>query len=117
MPVSLSDALRVLRAQGHIEVSIAVGACLDGDVECVSAASALLWSAGQGFDIHADHVILATNAFTSQLFPELSAIRARQSQVQVTEFAPDRASSLSGLSGFAGKSTSDGPTGTTVAVL
>jgi glycine/D-amino acid oxidase-like deaminating enzyme/CRP-like cAMP-binding protein len=36
-------------------------------------------------------VIVATNAFTSQLFPELNAIRPHQSQVQVTEFAPDRA--------------------------
>jgi hypothetical protein len=51
LPVSLSDALRVLRAQGHLEVSIAVGACLDGDVECVSVASALLWCAAEGFDV------------------------------------------------------------------
>jgi hypothetical protein len=51
LPVSLSDALRVLRELGHVETSIAVGACLDGDVECVSAASALLWSAGEGFDV------------------------------------------------------------------
>jgi hypothetical protein len=51
LPVSLSDALRVLRERGHVETSIAVGACLDGDVECVSAASALLWSAGEGFEI------------------------------------------------------------------
>jgi hypothetical protein len=51
LPVSLSDALRVLRERGHIETSIAVGACLDGDVECVSAASALLWSADEGFDV------------------------------------------------------------------
>jgi hypothetical protein len=51
LPVSLSDALRVLRDRGHVETSIAVGACLDGDVECVSAASALLWSAGEGFDV------------------------------------------------------------------
>jgi glycine/D-amino acid oxidase-like deaminating enzyme/CRP-like cAMP-binding protein len=36
-------------------------------------------------------VIVATNAFTSLLFPELGAIRAYQSQVQVTELAPDRA--------------------------
>lgn len=35
-------------------------------------------------------VIVATNAFTSELFPELKAIRPHQSQVQVTEFAPDR---------------------------
>jgi hypothetical protein len=32
-------------------VSIAVGACLDGDVECVSAASALLWCAAESFDV------------------------------------------------------------------
>src|SRR5438093_3531533 len=51
LPVSLSDALRVLRERGHVETSIAVGACLDGDVECVSAASALLWSAGAGVDV------------------------------------------------------------------
>jgi glycine/D-amino acid oxidase-like deaminating enzyme/CRP-like cAMP-binding protein len=36
-------------------------------------------------------VIVATNAFTSQLFPELSAIVPHQSQIQVTERAPDRA--------------------------
>ncbi|MEO5817974.1 MAG: FAD-dependent oxidoreductase [Gemmatimonadaceae bacterium] len=41
--------------------------------------------------IVARRVIVATNAFTSQLFPELEAIRPRQSQVQVTEHAPDRA--------------------------
>ena len=51
LPVSLSDALRALRERGHVELTIAVGACLDGDVECVSAASALLWSAGEGFDV------------------------------------------------------------------
>lgn len=36
-------------------------------------------------------VIVATNAFTSRLFPELAAIRPHQCQVQVTEHAPDRA--------------------------
>lgn len=36
-------------------------------------------------------VIVATNAFTSELFPELSSIKPHQSQVQVTELAPDRA--------------------------
>jgi hypothetical protein len=51
LPISLSDALRLLRELGHVETSIAVGACLDGDVECVSAASALLWSAAEGFDV------------------------------------------------------------------
>lgn len=41
--------------------------------------------------IVARRVIAATNAFTSQLFPELRQIRPRQSQIQVTELAPDRA--------------------------
>ena len=40
--------------------------------------------------IIARRVIVATNAFTSQLFPELGEIRPRQSQIQVTEYAPDR---------------------------
>jgi hypothetical protein len=51
LPVSLSDALRALRERGHVETSIAAGACLDGDVECVSTASALLWAAAEGFDV------------------------------------------------------------------
>jgi hypothetical protein len=51
LPVSLSDAVRALRERGHVETSISVGACLDGDVECVSAASALLWAAAEGFDV------------------------------------------------------------------
>jgi hypothetical protein len=51
LPVSLSDALRVLRELGHVETLIAVGACLVGDVECGSAASALGGSAGEGFDV------------------------------------------------------------------
>ena len=41
--------------------------------------------------ILARKVIVATNAFTSQLFPELAAIVPHQSQIQVTERAPDRA--------------------------
>jgi Protein of unknown function (DUF3866) len=51
LPVSLSDALRVLRERRYIEATIAVGACLDGEVECASTASALLWAAGEGFDV------------------------------------------------------------------
>ena len=51
LPVSLSDALRALRERGLVEMSVAVGACLDGDVECVSAASALLLAAAEGFDV------------------------------------------------------------------
>jgi hypothetical protein len=51
LPVSLSDALRALRELGHVEAAIAVGSCLDGDVECVSAASALLYAAAEQFDV------------------------------------------------------------------
>jgi glycine/D-amino acid oxidase-like deaminating enzyme len=35
-------------------------------------------------------IIVATNAFTRELFPELHAIHPAQSQISVTEFAPDR---------------------------
>ena len=51
LPVSLSDALRVLRARGLVETTVAVDGCLDGEVQCVSAASALLWCAAEGFDV------------------------------------------------------------------
>jgi len=51
LPVSLSDAVRVLQAQGLIETSVAVDACFDGDVQCVSIASALLWCAAERFDV------------------------------------------------------------------
>ena len=51
LPVSLSDAVRALRDRGYLDVSVAVGACLDGEVECVSSASALLWAEGVGFDV------------------------------------------------------------------
>ena len=41
--------------------------------------------------IRTQRVIVATNAFTSELFPELAAIRAYQSQIMLTEDVPDRA--------------------------
>jgi hypothetical protein len=44
LPVSLSDAVRALQERGLVEVAVAVGACLDGDVHCVSTASALAWA-------------------------------------------------------------------------
>jgi glycine/D-amino acid oxidase-like deaminating enzyme len=40
--------------------------------------------------ITARRVVVATNAFTSQLFPQLTGIRPRQSQILVTEHAEDR---------------------------
>ena len=51
LPVPLSDALRALRARGLIGGTAAVGACVDGDVACVSAASALLWARAEEFDV------------------------------------------------------------------
>ena len=51
LPVSLSDSLRELREQGLVATTVAVDACLDGDVQCVSIASALLWCAAEGFDV------------------------------------------------------------------
>jgi hypothetical protein len=51
LPVSLSDAVRLLQARGLIEVTVAAGACLDGDVEAVTVAAALAWAAAQGFDV------------------------------------------------------------------
>jgi hypothetical protein len=50
LPVSLSDGVRALRRAGLLETSIAVGACVDGDVACVTAASALGWAKGEGYD-------------------------------------------------------------------
>jgi hypothetical protein len=51
LPVSLSDALRALRERGLLETTVAVGPCIDADAHCVSVASALLWAAGQRFDV------------------------------------------------------------------
>jgi hypothetical protein len=50
LPVSLSDTLRVLRSRGLVGATVAVGACVDGDIQCVSVASALLWCAAERFD-------------------------------------------------------------------
>jgi hypothetical protein len=45
LPVSLSDTVRALRERGLLETAVAAGACIDGDVNCVSTASALAWAA------------------------------------------------------------------------
>jgi hypothetical protein len=50
LPVSLSDTVRALKAAGLLETAVAVAPCLDGDVECVSAASSLLWARAAGHD-------------------------------------------------------------------
>ena len=51
LPVSLSDAVRALKERGLLEVAIAAGGCLDGDVECVTVAAALAWAAERGLDV------------------------------------------------------------------
>jgi len=50
LPVSLSDSVRALRRLGLLGAAAAAGACLDGDVHCVSTHSALAWAAAAGFD-------------------------------------------------------------------
>jgi Protein of unknown function (DUF3866) len=50
LPVSLSDAVRELKARGLVETAVAAGASFDGDVHCVSTASALAWAKAGGFD-------------------------------------------------------------------
>jgi len=51
LPVSLSDTVRALKARRLLESAIAVSPCLDGDVQCVTVASALLHAAGRGADV------------------------------------------------------------------
>jgi Protein of unknown function (DUF3866) len=51
LPVSFSDTVRALREHGLLTATVAVGPCLDGDVQCVSVASALLWCAAESFDV------------------------------------------------------------------
>lgn len=51
LPVSLSDTVRALRAEGLVEATVAVDACFDGDVQCVTVASALLWCAAERYDV------------------------------------------------------------------
>lgn len=50
LPVALSDSVRLLRERGLLGATVAVGACLDGEVQCVSVGSALLWAAAERFD-------------------------------------------------------------------
>jgi Protein of unknown function (DUF3866) len=47
LPVSLSDAVRVLGQRGLVASTAAVAPCFDADVQCVSLASSLLWASGE----------------------------------------------------------------------
>jgi hypothetical protein len=51
LPVSLSDTVRELKERGLLAVTAAVGACLDGDRQAVTPASALAWAKEAGFDV------------------------------------------------------------------
>lgn len=51
LPVSLSDTVRTLKAEGLLDVAVAASPCTDGDVQAVTVASALAWSAAQEFDV------------------------------------------------------------------
>lgn len=50
LSLSLSDTVRALRERGLVTAAVAVAPCFDGDVQCVSVASALLW-AREGHDV------------------------------------------------------------------
>lgn len=50
LPVSLSNAVRTLRARGLVETAVAVSPCFGGDRQAVNVASALGWAAAQGFE-------------------------------------------------------------------
>jgi hypothetical protein len=50
LPVSLSDAVQVLKERGLLGTAIAVAPCLDGDVDCVTTAAALVLARQQGYD-------------------------------------------------------------------
>ena len=50
LPVSLSDTIRVLKLRGLVGAAIAAAPCLDGDVDCVSIASAFAWAARERYE-------------------------------------------------------------------
>jgi len=51
LPVSLSDTLRVLKARQLLDTAIAVSPCFDGDLQCVTAASALVQASRRGAEV------------------------------------------------------------------
>ncbi|HEY6835264.1 MAG TPA: DUF3866 family protein [Gaiellaceae bacterium] len=50
LPLALSDTVRLLRERGLLATTVSAGACFGGELECVGVASALAWSAGEGYD-------------------------------------------------------------------
>lgn len=51
LPVSLSDTVRVLKARQLLDTAIAVAPCFDGDLQCVTAAAALVQAARRGAEV------------------------------------------------------------------
>jgi hypothetical protein len=51
LPVSLSDAVRLLKTRQLLDTAIAVAPCIDGDVQAFSLAAALAWAKARGFDL------------------------------------------------------------------
>ena len=51
LPVSLSDSVRALKARRLLDAAIAVAPCLDGDLQCVTTASALTEAVDRGADV------------------------------------------------------------------
>jgi hypothetical protein len=51
LPVSISDAVALLRERGLLERAVAVAPCLDGELEFVTVAAALAWAAAEGHDV------------------------------------------------------------------
>ncbi len=50
LPIGLSDTVRALRARELIGTTLSAGSCFGADLECVTVASALAWSAGEELD-------------------------------------------------------------------
>jgi hypothetical protein len=50
LPLALSDTVRMLRDEGYLRTTVAVGPCFGGEAACVSAASALLACARAGME-------------------------------------------------------------------
>jgi Protein of unknown function (DUF3866) len=50
LPVPLSDTVRALKTRGLLDLTIAVGPCFGGDLECVNVHTALLAACGRGAD-------------------------------------------------------------------
>src|SRR5205814_1774203 len=50
LPVSLSDAIRALRARGLLDFTVAAAPCLDADVQTVNVYSAFVYAQAVGAD-------------------------------------------------------------------